>query len=97
LICWQTDASKVNLNKPVTFDLDPTKLAEAQRILTLQKAVKPRTSRKKLWKGDAAALSEILNNVSQSSFVQSSSDGCKGLLKQRSKSKQQPSKPQYLD
>jgi len=34
----------------------------------------------------AAALSEILNNVSQSSFVQSSSMAA-SLLKQRSKSK----------
>src|SRR5882672_7365436 len=73
---WQTDASKVNLNKPVTFDLDPTKLAEAAKNLDFTKAVKPELAEKAL-KGDAAALSEILNNVSQSSFVQSSSMAAK--------------------
>jgi len=41
LICGKTDASKVNLNKPVTFDLDPTKLAEAAKNLDFTKAVKP--------------------------------------------------------
>jgi len=60
---WQTDASKVNLNKPVTFDLDPTKTAEAAKNLDFTKAVKPETSKEKLLKGDAAALSEILKTM----------------------------------
>lgn len=74
---WQTDAgSKADLNKPVTFDLDPTKLAEAAKGLDFTKAVKPELAEKAL-KGDAAALAEILNSVSQSSFVQSASMSAK--------------------
>jgi len=84
-----------NLNKPVTFDLDPTKLGRSSKDLDLQKAVKPELAEKAL-KGDAAALSEILNNVSTILFC-SISSWLQSLLKQRSKSKQQPSKPHYLD
>lgn len=69
---WQTDANKVNLDRPVTFELDPTKLAEAAKGLDFTKAVKPEVAEKAL-KGDAAALSELLNNVSQSTFIQSTS------------------------
>jgi len=74
---WQTDeASRVKTNQAITFDLDPTKLAEAAKGLDFTKAVKPELAEKAL-KGDVAALAEILNSVSQSSFVQSSSMSAK--------------------
>jgi len=34
------------MNKPVTFDLDPTKLAEAAKNLDFTKAVKPELAEK---------------------------------------------------
>lgn len=69
---WQTPQGTEDFSKPVTFDLDPTKLAEAAKQLDFTKAVKPELAEKAL-KGDAAALAEVLNSVSQSSFIQSTS------------------------
>lgn len=68
---WKTgDSQPLDLSKAVTFDLDPAKLAEAAKALDFTKAIDPKLAEAAL-KGDANALSAVLQSVSQSSYVQS--------------------------